>query len=399
MRFFRRPVSLLFTLIWFAGLTFWLLLPAHAQPPTHPLSALPPGAAVKVSPGGVTGEAGVAPLIFPVNPLLAPAGGDTVDTFWPTFDWADAADPNQVVVSYTLLIETSLAQTISVTTTDSIYTPATALSNGVYTWTVQAHADACNASGYVTPSSTFTVTATWRAYLPLIFKPEPSRCPTASSAQFALIPIDGAPADHPDYLHGDLNLALRGYEATGGFLGLVNYSGSTDPGAPQLAGLFEPNRFPGISAAYQVYSWNWACGPHGCPGPLITAPPVTLTSLNTTHGEPIFIPERSPNIFGGDYKAMVLYAAENRITLAYTRRDTVASGYSVHLENICVDPNLLALYQAQTNADGWHVTGQLPALKNNQALGTALGGQMPLAIRDRGTFMDPRSRKDWWQGY
>jgi hypothetical protein len=395
MRYFRRLVLLLFTLIWFAGLTFWLLLPAHAHPSAQQLSALPPGAAAKVSPGGVTGKAGVAPLIFPGNPLLTPAGGDTVDTFWPTFDWADATDPDHAVVSYTVLIETSLAETISVTTTDSIYTPTSPLFNGVFTWTVQAHDDAGNASGYVTPSSTFTVAAVWRTYLPIIFKPI---CPTTSTAQFALIPVEGAPADHPDYLHGDLNLSLRGYESASGFLGLVNYSGSTDAAAPQLAGLFEPNRFPGVVAVYQVYGWNWACGPHGCRGPLITTPPVTLASLSTTHGEPIFIPERSPNIFG-DYKVMVLYAAENRITLGYTRRDTVAGGYSVHLENICVDPNLLALYQAQTNADGWHVTGNLPALKNNQALGTALGGEMPVAIRDRGAFMDPRSRKDWWRGY
>lgn len=397
MRYFRRLVSLLFTLIWFAGLAFWLLLPAHAHPPAHQLSALSHGTASEVSPGGAAGKDAVSPLIFPVNPLLTPAGGETVDTFWPTFDWADATDPNHAVVSYTLLIETSLAQTISVTTTDSIYTPTTALFSGVYTWTVQAHDDAGNASGYVTPSSTFTVAATWRGYLPIIFKPEPSRCPTTSAAEFALIPIDGAPADHPDYLHGDLNLSLRGDEPTIGVVGLVNYSGSTDANAPQLAGLLEPNRFPGMVAIYQVYSWNWACGPHGCPGPLITNPPVTLAGLITTPGEAIFIPERSPNIFGG-YKAMVLYAEEQQITLGYTRRDTVAAGYVVHLENICVDPNLLALYRAQTSADGWHATGNLPALKNNQTLGTAVGSEMEVAIRDRGTFMDPRSRKDWWQG-
>jgi hypothetical protein len=96
---------------------------------------------------------------------------------------------------------------------------------------------------------------------------------------------------------------------------------------------------------------------------------------------------------------MVLYAEEQRITLNYTRRDTVANGYAVHLENICVDPNLLALYRAQVNAEGWRATGRLPALRNNQALGTALGSELKVAIRDRGAFMDPRSRKDWWQGY
>ena len=96
---------------------------------------------------------------------------------------------------------------------------------------------------------------------------------------------------------------------------------------------------------------------------------------------------------------MVLYAEERRITLGYTRRDSVATGYAVHIEDVCVDPNLLALYQAQTDSDGWHNTGYLPALRNNEALGTALDNEIKVAIRDNGAFMDPRSRKDWWQGY
>ena len=96
---------------------------------------------------------------------------------------------------------------------------------------------------------------------------------------------------------------------------------------------------------------------------------------------------------------MVPYAEENRLTLIYTRNDTVASGYAIHIENICVDSNLLALYRAQTDAAGWHTTGQLPALKNNQQIGTAFVGGVRVAVRDRGAFMDPRSRKDWWMNY
>jgi hypothetical protein len=34
---------------------------------------------------------------------------------------------------------------------------------------------------------------------------------------------------------------------------------------------------------------------------------------------------------------------------------------------------------------------------NGQRLGVADAGVVTLAIRDRGTFLDPRSRKDWWQ--
>jgi hypothetical protein len=59
-----------------------------------------------------------------------------------------------------------------------------------------------------------------------------------------------------------------------------------------------------------------------------------------------------------------------------------------------VDPNLLALYR-QADAAG---RASLPALRNGQPLGTASGGQVLVAIRDCGSFLDPRSRKDWWQG-
>jgi hypothetical protein len=346
-------------------------------------------------------QASIAPPSFPANPLVAPASGETVTTFKPVFDWADATNPEEALITYTLIVTgdeglTTLA-TASATTTESIYTLTNSLPNGVYTWTVRASDAAGNLSDGVEPY-TFTIQAGRRAYIPLIIKAPPPVCSTNSDASFNLISVEGPSADRPDYLHGDLNLAMRGYEIVVAFPGLVNYSGSTDSNAPQLAGLFGPNRYPGILAVYRVYSWNWACGAHGCPGPLISNPEVTLTGLSTTRSEPIFIPERGPGIFG-DYKALVLYAEEQRITLGYTRRDTVANGYAVHLENVCVDPNLLALYRAQVNAEGWRVSRNLPALRNNQALGTALGNELIVAIRDRGSFGDPRSRKDWWQGY
>lgn len=232
-------------------------------------------------------------------------------------------------------------------------------------------------------------------YLPLVVRPEPPVCPTSSSESYSLLSIDGPPADHPDYLHGDLNLGQRGYTPTVAYLGLVDYSGSTDPNAPYLGALFVPNGFPGISSVYQVRNWDWSCGAHGCPTDLITNPAVTLAGLSTTHGQPIYVPERGPEIWPG-YIVLVLYAEEQRITLNYTRRDTVAFGYTIHLENLCVDPNLLALYRAQTDSGGWHVTGRLPGLRHHQPVGTALGAEMRVATRDRGTFLDPRSRKDWW---
>jgi hypothetical protein len=72
----------------------------------------------------------------------------------------------------------------------------------------------------------------------------------------------------------------------------------------------------------------------------------------------------------------------------------VVHGYTLHVEGLCVDPPLLSLYRSW-NAAG---RGQLPALQPGQAFGRAASATVGVAIRDSGTFMDPRSRKDWWRG-
>jgi hypothetical protein len=224
--------------------------------------------------------------------------------------------------------------------------------------------------------------------------------PVVSGGTFDLVPVNGVP-DRPDYLHADLNLDLRGYTVATASGGLVDYDGDTDPNAPKLGGLFNPSRLPTISTAYQVYQWIWdpaLCEGvlHGCRGGPDDTWEVTLAGFATSPGEGIYPPGRGPEVYTGGFVAIVLYAAESRITLAYTGEDTVAIGYAVHIENVCVDPGLLALYRAQTDANGWHVTGQLPGLRNDEYLGYACGGEIQVAIRDNGTFMDPRSRKDWW---
>ncbi len=260
------------------------------------------------------------------------------------------------------------------------------------------------ASAYVEPYTSTNQVAPPPAAPPTP-EPTPPACPASSAAQFDLIPIEGAPSrDHPDAVHGDLNLALRGFIAADAPLEQVTYNGSTDSNAPRLHGLFEPNRQAQIIAVGQVNDWNWnpsQCGghPRGCPAPPSEDIywPVTMVGLATTPGETIHIPERGPEIYPGGYIAMVLYAEETRLTLGYTRRDTVSAGYTIHLENICVDPNLLVLYNSQMDAAGWNGTGHLPALRNNQAIGTAKDNQIGVAIRDVGTFMDPRSHKDWWK--
>lgn len=224
-------------------------------------------------------------------------------------------------------------------------------------------------------------------FLPLVRK---EACQPIPGASYTALPPLPPPTDRPAEEHADLNLALRGYDPTSAFLGLVGYSGGADPDAPQLPGLFADNRTPAFSAAYQVHQWDWVCT---CRGPVITDWPVTLIGMAVTPGETVHVPSSGYEVAPG-YEVFVLYASSERITLKYTAEDNVVYGYTLNVESVCVDPNLLALYEA-TNAAG---RSQLPVLSAGQAFGTARGSEIGVAIRDSGAFMDPRSRKDWWQG-
>ncbi len=214
-------------------------------------------------------------------------------------------------------------------------------------------------------------------------------CAPIATTPYGARPIAYPELDRPAAVHADKNLALRGYERTSGTLGLVDYSGLTDPRAPQLRYLFAEQRPAQFSAVYQVHQWDWGCN---CRAPVITNPPVTLAGLVTRPGEPVYTP-RSGYDIGAGYTALVLYATEERITLKYTAEDNVVHGYTLHLESVCVDPALLALYR-RLDAEGRH---SLPALHGGEPIGRARTSELAVVIRDAGTFLDPRSRKDWWQ--
>lgn len=231
---------------------------------------------------------------------------------------------------------------------------------------------------------------TYYLYFPFIARP--SACPVLTETYGTVAPMP-PPTDRPAEQHADLNLALRGYTLTNAYRGLIDLDGHTDSGAPQLPGLFSDNRTGVFTTTYRVYNWDWNCN---CKTTPIADPPVTLAGLVTTPTETIRVPGSGYDIgrLPSGYEVMVLYASPDRLTLKYTREDNVVSGYTLHLENICVEPNLLALYQS-LNASGRQ---RLPALFAGQGVGTAKADWIGVAIRDTGQFMDPRSRKDWWQG-
>ncbi len=237
-------------------------------------------------------------------------------------------------------------------------------------------------------------------FLPFVSTTTAAACQPIPGTAYTAITVPPPPTDRPAAQHADLNLALRSYRPTTGYLGLVDYNGPFDPRAPQLPGLFADRRTATFRALHQVYNWNWACNCRGAP---LTTPAVTLAELATTPGETLHVPQSGYTIGShldwGDtpadaYEVLVLYATANRLTLKYTRADNVVHGYTLHLEGICVEPRLLALYE-QWNAQG---RGSLPALRPGQAVGRARRDTIGVAIRDSGTFLDPRSRKDWWQG-
>ncbi|HEY66572.1 MAG TPA: hypothetical protein G4O02_18640 [Caldilineae bacterium] len=227
----------------------------------------------------------------------------------------------------------------------------------------------------------------WRSYLPSVMARPPTCQPTGQ--RYATLSVNPPPTDRPAERHADLNLSLRGYIPVDAYKGLLDYPGGSDPNAPQLSGLFADAHIPTFRAVYQIYDWDWTCNCRGAP---IANPAVTLAGLATAPGEIIHVPDSRYTI-GDGYEVLVLYAEETRITLKYTGDDNVVHGYTLHLEHICVDPALLALYRT------WNEAGRerLPALQAGQPLGRALGVEIGVAIRDSGAFMDPRSRKDWWR--
>ncbi len=241
-----------------------------------------------------------------------------------------------------------------------------------------------------------------RAYLPLIQK----ACTTGQTyGQGLVYKRETDNPLRPAYNHADKNLGLRSYALDPTVTGLNMqirdiYGPTSDVNAPNLQTMFNPPRVPNVLNTYDVYNWLWASSP--LPGtrdtvPVSTAWPITVVGAQVTPGETIRTPSSGYDL-GQGVAAIVLYAATDRITLHYTRDDIVTTGYTIHIEDVCVDANLLALYNTLESAGRYsQPTFNLVTLTALQPIGTALGSEMRIVIRDSGGFMDPRSLTDWWQ--
>jgi hypothetical protein len=238
----------------------------------------------------------------------------------------------------------------------------------------------------------------------------PGGCPTTSARQYAAGPVLQFDQDNPvrpAAAHAAKNLGLRGYAAVTANL-VLTPMGTDSPQPPQLATLFSPARVPAFSGAYQIYTWNYGVPPApGSPGPLDTEWDLTVLGMATTAGEPLHLPTSGFDL-GQGVGAIVLFADPDSVTFKYTRDDSVGpNGYTVHVENICTDPNLLALYNSLDNAGGPRYVYygpadgtpdyNLPTLPAGQVFGTARDSEIRVGIVDSGAFMNPLSADEWWQ--
>jgi len=245
-----------------------------------------------------------------------------------------------------------------------------------------------------TPTPFASITITHTATPTLTLSPAPTRaiaCPTTSTNTYGQLTINGSSTDRIPAEHPDLNIKLRGYEYVDLPKQLVDIPGDRDAKAPNLKTLINTKEYPEILSVMQVYDWDWAQGRAKLP----SGKAVTMIRLAQPENEYIKLPQSGYDI-GGGHQALVLFAEESTITLTYTRNDSVASGYAIQILDICVDPNLKQLYTA-LNQEGRR---SLPALKGGDEIGRAkVWDKSPfinVAVRDSGTYRDPRSRKDWW---
>jgi hypothetical protein len=202
---------------------------------------------------------------------------------------------------------------------------------------------------------------------------------------YATQSIVGNPTSTPAHLQADLNIKLRGLLEVNEIRQLVQLNGPTDGGAPKVNTLFVDHRTPGIARVFKV-------GVFGGLAQGTESGAVHVLEFVSQGGEELRTPASGYDI--GDGKtALVLYADDDSLTLKYTREDNIVHGYAIHLLGLQVEPALRNLYDSCVAAG----RQQLPALAAGQRLGTA-NGTLRVSVRDTGQFMDPRSRKDWYDG-
>jgi len=183
----------------------------------------------------------------------------------------------------------------------------------------------------------------------------------------------------------DINVRLRGW-IDANFPAVLQDHVGAEPKAPQLSTLIgdAENHNPIFTYLGQVKSRSGS----GLDSSNTAVP--GIGSIRASGGATMYSPKQGYEL-GGGYSYVVLYASPTDIVIHDTAADSVASGYTIHLFNINVDPKLLSLY-TQNESNG---RAQLVAIPCHAVLGTVAGPDMRIIVRDTGSFMDFRY-KDWW---
>ena len=215
-------------------------------------------------------------------------------------------------------------------------------------------------------------------------KAESYTCPSTSTQNYDhLHVVSDYPRAGNVEQNTEINLSTRGYTEVNEKTDLVDYGGDTDPVMPPSLGTMFSHT-PVIVKTYKVYKAGTKV--------IEERWPVNLIGIATSPGENIVAPKAGREIGGGNV-LMLIYATQTQATLVHGLGEHPSDGYFIHLDNFCVDPNLLTSYNSD-NAGGRTV---MPVLKPGQVIGYGNGSDIRIAIRDSGDWMDPRARKDWWQ--
>lgn len=197
-------------------------------------------------------------------------------------------------------------------------------------------------------------------------------------------PAAGYTHDCPANQNPEYNIGLYEKEKVAADLQLFNQAHPTDPRAPQLTGLIYNTPYPQIVGAYKLNPIKNFDSPSSWE-------PVNGIGLGTNPGQIIQLPTSGYDI-GNGYQAIIIYADSNNLGIKYTAEDNIVNGYTLYLEGVNVNPQLVSLYN-QANLAG---RKNLPAIDAQSVLGTASGSEVIAYMRDTGAFMNPFWFNDWW---
>lgn len=224
-------------------------------------------------------------------------------------------------------------------------------------------------------------------------------CPATSNQSYNSIgaergsgdmPLNGDPVNSPE-----INLRLRGFGPVNEGANFISRNGNNygldDQMPPQISSLFG-GAVPQIIKTYVVYEWDFQNNKSLAPQQATPNFKVHLVGLQANPGQKLVGLTAGRKIDPAGDVFMVLYATKTDITFTHSPSDSLLGGYLFYFADLCVDPNLLAKYQAD-NAGG---RGQLPVVGKGQVFGYAGNSDVKVGIRDTMSFVDPRYKQDWW---